>query len=313
MNKGYIRVSDLRNDINNLDKKMDNIGNDNIINHSTVSEIEASINNIENSIKATKRQNFLKTCIKNIKICGRAIQGIGPYVVVASIVFGLQTVIYDVPFFRQDQFKIAQHEQIIDNSGVFDDKVTYVTPDATPVNAAHFSTGWEKKTDGKYYRTIKEYSIGEKTIDELKEIVNNPNITFDEVFGKSTSTKYEVKTEEEITEKEKQEGKGFKIVYRFTDDEDVILQAQDLGQNIGFSIIYLVFTALCSSLIVLWRMEESDFDFMDHLHRIQRENPTIDLSEVIKLFEEKKIKFERVKHQEVTIEDPITGKKSIIR
>ena len=313
MNKGYIRVSDLRSDINNLDKKIDNIGNDNIINHSTVSEIEANINDIEKGIKATKRQNALRTCIKNIKIFGRALQGICPYAVVASIVFGLQVVIYDVPFFRQDQFKIAQHEQIIDNTGVFDDKVNYVTPDSTPINAAHFSTGWEKKADGKYYRTIKEYNIGEKTIEELKEIVNNPDITFDEAFGKSSNTKYEVKTEEEITEKEKQEGKGFKIIYRFNDDEDVILEAQNIGQNIGLSVIYLGFTVLCSLLIVLWRKEESDYNFMDHLHRIQRENTKIDLSEVIKLFEEKKIKFERVKHQQVSFEDPITHEKAFVK
>ena len=34
--EGYIRASDVIEDITELDKKMDNIGNDNIINHSTI-------------------------------------------------------------------------------------------------------------------------------------------------------------------------------------------------------------------------------------------------------------------------------------
>ena len=311
--KGYTSISDLRKDVDNLDNKIDNIGNDNIINHSTVAEIEKEIKDIEEGIKDTNRTNALKTCIKNVKITGRALQGIGPYALVAAAVFGLQVAIYDVPFIRQQQFKIAQHEQIIDNTGVFDDKITYVVPETKPNNAAHFSTGWEKKADGKYYRTIKEYKIGEKTIEELLEIVNNPNITFDEAFGESSNTRYEVKTEDQITEKEKTEGKGFKIVYRYTDDEDVMLEAQDIGPNIGFSVLYAFFTALCCALIVLWRIEESDYDFIDHLNRIKREYPMVDLSEVKRLFEEKKIKFERVKHQQVTFEDPITGEKSIIK
>ena len=311
--EGYIRASDVIEDITELDKKMDNIGNDNIINHSTIAEIEKDINDIEKGIKKTNKSNVIKTSIKNIKITGRALQGIAPYVVVASIVFGLQTVMLDVPFIRQDQFKIAKHEQIIDNSGIFDDKVTYVVPSDKPTNSAHFSTGWEKKADGKYYRTIKVYNIGEKSIEELLDIVNDPNITFDEAFGASTSTKYEVKTEEEITEKEKEEGKGFKIVYRFTDDEDVILEAQDLGPNIGFSITYVIFTALCYLLVALWRDEQSNFDFHSHVDRIQRAYRTVDLSEVKRLLDEKKLKFERVKHQQVSFEDPITGQKTYIK
>lgn len=310
---GYTRVNDLRDDIDHLDKKIDNIGNDNIIKHSTIDEIEEEINSIEKAIKTTKRRNILRTCIKNIKIFGRAMQGVGPYVVVASLVFGLQTAIYDTPFIRQDQFKIAQHEQIIDNEGIFDDKITYVLPETTSTNAAYYSTQWEQKADGKYYRTVKEYKINDKTIEELKEIVSNPNCSFDEVFGKSTSTKYEVKTESEITEKEKQEGKGFKIIYRYTDDEDVILEAQDIGQNIGLSVVYVGFSILLNMLVVLWRIEESDYDFYQHLDRIQRENRNVDLSEAIKLLKEKKIKFYKVKHQEVTLEDPITGTKSTIR
>ena len=39
-------------------------------------------------------------------------------------------------------------------------------------------------------------------MNELKELIKNPNLDFEETFGKNTSIKYEVKDEKQITKEE---------------------------------------------------------------------------------------------------------------
>ena len=310
---GYERASFLESDINELNDSIDNIGSDNIINHSRVADIENDIKRIEGNIKITKRQNVGKSCIRNVKIFGRALQGIFPYVVVAGLVFGGFCMFGEVPFYPQPQFKVAQHEQVLDNSGVVNDNVTYVLPSSSTTNSAHFSTKWEKKEDGKYYRMIKEYNIGSYTTEQLKELIKNPDLDFEETFGKSTSIKYEVKDEKQITKEDLEEGTGFKIVYRYTDEEDVVLKAQDVWPNIGFSLLYIVLTFLPSLLVVIWRSDESDFDFKDYVDDYCDEYKGVNLKELERLFKEKKIKFEKVRHQQVSMVDPITEGKMLIK
>ena len=308
----YTNSSVLERDINRLSDSIDNIGNNNIINNSKLAEIENDIQKIENRIKITNRKNMGKICIRNIKIFGRALQGIFPYLVCAGIVFTVQSLIGDIPFYPQDVFKIAQHEQVIDNNGPISDNVKYVMPNSKTINSAHYSTKWEKKDDGKYYRMIKEYNIGEYTIDELREFVKQPDLDLEETFGKNISIKYEVKNEDQITKEELEEGTGFKIVYRYTDEEDVVLRAQDIGENIGFSALYLLFTFLLSMIVELWR-EESDFDFSNHVENYMDKYQIVDIKKLEKLFEEKKIKFELVKHQQVSFIDPINNEKILIK
>ncbi len=310
---GYDRAGLLESDIDRLNNSIDNIGNDNIINSSRIADIESDIQRIENNIKVTNRKNIGKICIRNIKIFGRALQGIFPYLVSAGLVFTAQTLIGDVPFYPQDVFKVAQHEQIIDNTGLVSDNITYVMPNSKTTNSAHYSTRWERKADGKYYRMIKEYNIGEYTTDELKELINNPDLDIEKTFGKNTSIKYEVKNENQITKEELEEGTGFKIVYRYTDEEDVVLMAQDVGPNIGFSFIYLLVTLIPIFIVALWRDDESDFDFTDYVNDYIDEYQKVDIKELERLFKEKKIKFELVKRQQVTLTDPITGAKVLIR
>ena len=67
--------------------------------------------------------------------------------------------------------------------------------------------------------------------------------------------------------------------------------------------------------VIFWRMDESDYDFGDHVDRIRKEaiEAKIDIEEIKRLFNEKKIKFELVKRGEITLTDPITGEVQVIK
>ena len=312
MGKYYTSSYELIQEINFLKRKIDDIGKENIINHHLAEEVENNINSIAIKIENTNRRNRYSPIIKNIKIFGRALQGVFPYAIITGAIFGLQALIYDVPFIRQDQYKIAAHNEIIDINGLICDKVNYVVSSTSLNNSAYYSTNWEKRDDGKYYRTVKEYTVKYRDVEELKELINNPDMTFDDVFGKP-ETKYEIKTEEEITENDLKEGKGYKIVYRYLDDEDFIVEIQDVGPNIGFSVVYILFTALCLIPIAIIRDKESKFNFREHFYSLQQKYQKVDLTEAIKLFEEGKIKFYRVQHRQVQLTDPITNEKTYLK
>lgn len=302
--------------INEFDKKIDNIGKDNIINHSSLQEAESSYKLINKNIKRANRFNKFITCVRNIKIFGRFLQGGLPYIVVASLTFTGQTLLGDVPFYPQkSEFKVAQHEQIIDNSGVIDEKITYIKEGTGDTNQIQYTTKWEKKADGNYYRATQTYEVGNFTAEHLKEMISDPTFNFEETFGRSKSNKYEVKKENELTKEELEEEAGFKIIYHYTDDLDVILGAQDIGENILLSVLYILATIFAIAPVLYWRFEESDYDFMEHLDRIKTEaiEAKIDIEEIKKLFNEKKIKFELVKKGEITLTDPITGEVQVIK
>ena len=317
---GYKRVEDLQEDINNIEKKMENIGNDNIISHSTIDEIEQDINNVSTNINNTKRKNRRKTCIKNIKIFGRIVQAVFPYVLAASIVFGIQVAVYDVPFIRQKQFKIARHDQTINQSGIVDDEITRILDSDKKSPRIFYNTKWEKREDGKYYRSIKEYYVDKYSTEELLAMLNDPAFDFEKAFGDAT-TKFEVRDEKNITQEEIEASNEFKIVYQFSDDEDVVLIAQDVWPNIWQSFMYILFVSFFELFALAWRNGEFEiqksfnynYDFGKFIANIKKKNKTIDISEVEKLFNEKKIRFEVVKHQQVTLTDPIDNKKSIIK
>ena len=302
--------------INEFDKNIDNIGKDNIINHSSLQEAETSYKLINKNIKKANRFNKFITCVRNIKIFGRFLQGGLPYIVVAGLTFTGQTLLGDVPFYPQkSEFKVAQHEQIIDNSGVIDEKITYIKEGTGDKNQIQYTTKWEKKSDGNYYRATQTYEVENFTAEHLKEMINDPTFNFEETFGRSKSNKYEVKKENELTKEELEEEAGFKIIYHYTDDLDVILGAQDVGENILLSVLYIIVTALVMGPVFYWRFEESDYDFMEHLDRIKTEaiDSKIDIEEIKRLFNEKKIKFELVKRGEITLTDPITGETQIVK
>ncbi len=310
----YVSARELQDELSHLDNKMDDLGNDNIINHNRIEEIEKDIKRIESKIKKTNKRNKTRTCIKNIKIFGRTLQGVFPYVVAAGIVFTSQTLLGDIPFYPQEQFKVAQHEQTIDNTGVLSDKVTYINASDKVKNSAYYSTKWEKKADGRYYRAIKEYDISDLTLEQLHDYILNPGDDIDEnAFGKSKKIKYEVKEEKDITKEDLSEKTGIKIVYRYTDEEDVILAAQDVVPNILLSLAYLFFSFVAALPVMAWRDEHSYYDLGEHLDRIRRTYRKVDIEELERLFKEKKIKLERVKHEQVSLIDPITQEESIIR
>jgi hypothetical protein len=311
MEKEYTIVKNLNDKVEELDKKIDNIGDDNIIGHSTIDDINGLIKDINKDFKRVKGKNIRITSLRNIKIFGRAFQGLFPYLVAVGLIFAAQTGCGDIPFYRQEHFEFAHHEETIDYTGKVSENVIYSDDKADSTDSAYYVSKWEKKPDGRWYRAVKEYErFKNDSLDELFELAKNKDLNFEEIFGKVKDVKFEVRNDEPS---EEEKGDYLKIVHRYKNEEDVMLVPQNFWVNLGLSALYLVACFVACGLVWIGRVEESNYDWGKHLARIKRENPNIDISEIKKLFEEKKIKFERRINPEVTLTDPITGEKQIIK
>ena len=134
MENDIVLVKDISSSIDALDKKIDDIGNDNIINHSTIKDIEEDIARINKKIKNIDNKNRKRISIKNIKIFGTLIRLVLPYVVVSGLLFGVFAIFGDIPFVRQQQLKIAERKIVMetksDNSASKNSYKSYVVKDS---------------------------------------------------------------------------------------------------------------------------------------------------------------------------------------
>ena len=317
MEDGYNLVEELKIGINNLDKEIEDLANANIINNSKLEQVNNSFKNVNNVIKEIEKENIKTVCIRNLKIFGKFIMRLLPYTLIASGLFvAHMLLIKDIPFYPQKVNKVAIHEIKVTKNNI-DDKVLYYKELITVSrdefqSKAYYTSSWQLQEDGKYHRTVKEYTANNFETYEYQLVANNPNTNLLSVLDKELSSKEEVKEAFELSDEDLSSGNTIKFVFRYKDDEDFIIEAQDTGANLVYSLLYILTTLPLLFAPFLDRIAKS-YSYREIVKKKKKENKTIDISELKKLLDEKKLKFEIVKHEQVSLIDPITHKKSLIK
>ena len=309
-------VEKVLDDICELDKKIGDIGKDNIISHSSLDEASEMVKGIDKEINNIKGINRKRTAIKGVKVFGRLLKEALPYVVVAGILFGGQSLIIDPPFIKQDVLKKAEYEKVIDISGKITKKLSYVEDgEKDNSNLLVYASKWEKKQDGYYYQTLKEYVfVDQDNITKMYLNLANKEVTnkFDGITQKAKSTKYLKKAPEDLTPEELAKGDTIFLTYHTHNDDDIIIEAQSDAKNSTGTIIYLVLVAVFS-IIILGTRAVNGFPIKKALKNLKEKYPSIDIKDLEKLFNEEKIKVSVIRKQQVNLIDPITGEKQIIK
>ena len=171
MGKGYTIVQKLNDEVKELDKKIDNIGDDNIIGHSTVEDINGLIKDINKDIKKVDRKNRRMACIKNIRIFGTFIRFFFPFVIAIGMAFGFHNwLTKDIPFYPQRVFKFAHHNESIDKTGIVSDDVIYSSDKSNRGNSAEIITKWDLHMDEAFGMTKYDFLVTEVQ-DKLVETI----------------------------------------------------------------------------------------------------------------------------------------------
>ena len=307
----YQLVSSIKEDLYEVGEKIEKLDFENrsvsgelSISGQLETEINQELDVIEGKIEQVSKKNIKEAIIKNVKIALRFVQLVIPFV----IAFGATTALFyflgDIPFYPEQEFFYKHHETTFDTLGNEEDKESFISTNLTDVhNTAYFSTKWEQKDDGKYYRTIRQYDFTEYTLDELKEMINDPNLNYEQAFGKAKGNSYIAK--KELDEGDSTEKPYVQVIFRYNDDEDIILRGQDMDSNLIYGFLWLLLNIILDVGILAIRSDCSMFDFGECVRDLKRKYRKEDVEALKKLLEEKKITINRVartdeKYQELS-------------
>ena len=311
----YIEIEE---GLKNLDKEIEDISCANINCNNVIDIVNDDIKKIDIKVRKVDLRNIKKSLIRKTKILGKWVVRIIPYVIAFSISFCFDYfLIKDVPFYRQPEERIAIHETVIDSDGARDNIIEYKSrmsmSRSTTEDKAYFTTSWILGVDGNYHREIKEYDLDEYPQDYLESLANKQDKNLVDVLYRYRKSTEEIKSPSELTKEELEEESSVLFICRYTDEEDIIIEAQSVGANIHAGIWFLVMGGVMSLMPFCHRLGGYNERFNKKILSIKNQYKEEDIKELKRLLKEKKLKFELVKRNKVTMTDPITSEKMYIK
>lgn len=93
---------------------------------------------------------------------------------------------------------------------------------------------WELNENGKYSRIVKEYDVSEKSYDDIKELVNNKNLSIENIVGKPIKTYKQ--TIESLSEEDYKRDAHFEATF-YSEDEKIYVTIQNVNTPAGGLLI----------------------------------------------------------------------------
>ena len=309
---------DIEEGLKNLDKEIEDISCANINSGNVIDIVNEDIKKLDIKVRKIDLRNFRKALIRKVKILGKWVVRLLPYIVVIGLAYAFNYyLIKDIPFYRQPEEHIAVHEMVITKGLTTDKVVEYLhnkeITSSVLKNKAYYTTSWIKDVDGNYHREIKEYDLDENSQEVLENIANNKGKNLLDVLYRYKKSTEEVKSPSEITPKELESEGSVRFVCHYSDEEDIIIEAQSVGANTLYSTVFFVIALILSMFPVCIRAGGYFDSFLYQVGCIKDKYKKEDIEELKKLLKEKKLKFELVKRDTVTMIDPITKEKTFIK
>ena len=288
--------------INDLGKQIEDIECVNIVNSTITNKIETNIDGIKKDIHDIDFRNRVDACIRNVKIFGRFMQLLCPYILAVSLAFGTTLVLGDNPFIREKNVHVPKHyEMSVDEKGNSTTDSWY-EKDANNESSFYFYGEWRLEDDGKYHRSVTEYTTNMKK--------NGIGKVIRDYYGeRGTILPDEIR--DEISEKDLYKDFSIAYTYRYDDDKDFILEEQSEEKNDYYKMLFIIFSVVYSIGSTFYRFDYSDFDFTQYCKKYIDGYKPIDLSEVKRQFSEKRKEYERIKKgniKQVDIDDICNAK-----
>ena len=299
-NDDYTLVESLTQKTDRLNNSIDEFQDINVVNNSIIGKIDNSINDVNKDIKKINNINRKRICIRNIKIFKNILKLLLHPFLALCVSFSLSYFIFnDLPFVQQDRVNTMRYETIIDNQGNmstdnhYDDTNWFSTP-AKKKNTMIFKYGKWKKIDKGYGRDYDGYVIGNLSLEQIKELFDNPD-KIDELYANSKTLLFEEK--DEITDEELNQENYIKAIIHYEDTDDYYISPQNEEENIRDSVTFLVLlfgSGLFASSNVKDIIEKRQLSGQGI---ILEDYKKIDIDDIKKQFHEKRIAFERTQKQ----------------
>jgi len=254
-------------------------------------EMQKEINKLEKEIKYSKINNSKIYALRGLKIALRTGQLIAPYAITLGITFGIFSALGGTPFYRDKHKQKLEIMKEIDSLGNIRYEQQYGEYENNTSVISYYSK-WNYVGNNLYSRDIDTYELSDMTEEQILKLINNNDESLREILSEPISKKKETKNN--LSEEELQSDSFLQAVIYSKNDDDFIMVKESSGDNIAFTILWLVVTALAELGPILWRIDGSDFNYVYCIDKIKEKHPTVDVEELTKRLEIKRSNYNRL-------------------
>ena len=249
-------------------------------------EIKKEIQKLEYDIKHAKISNLKINMLRGLKISLRVGQLISPYIVSASITWGVFSALGTTPFITDEYKKSLERKEEINSFGNIKYEEQYDGFESAKGTITYVGM-WNKQDDGFYSREIKTYSTENVEKDIIEKIINDIDInSLEDIFGNNVSYKKQIQNN--LTDEEIQTQPYLEAIIYSTLDDDFIVVKEELVKNSFYTLLWIFVTILAEIATLFVRKEISSFDFKNCVKKIKEKHPLIDEEELVKKLEIKR-------------------------
>ena len=255
-------------------------------------ELKKEVEDLERQIKYEKLVNLKNVLIRETLINGRRLQWIAPFILTAGIMTGCFKLFgAGFPFYRDDVKAYLHTMKEFDNAGNVRYEEQYGEFNSLTHQINHY-TKWEDAGNGFYTRRVESYKLSDITDENVLSLFEKDNLTIEDIFGNKVSSVKETKNN--LTEEELMQGEYLEATIYNKDENDYIMVKEEIDDNVGFSVLFVLFTILAELGPAYYRYEKSSFDYDEVVYDIREKYKKVDIEKVKKLLEIKKENYNRL-------------------
>lgn len=249
------------------------------------------MNALSNQIKLDNLENMKVISKRIVKIYGRLIQLVAPYILIGGITSGaLNFAGLGRPFHLDDIKHINCISKEIDEDGNIHTKEQYKSFD-NDLDILDYHGKWELNSEGIYQRNVQRYSLEDVTEENINKLLNR-EVSISEVLGIPKLNIIETSNNvlpEDLTKTD------FLTVTLYDEElDDYIFIKEPIYVDIINSAVYVISIGFICNEFRKLRKKKSKFDFKESVKKINENYPLIDTFVLTKKLQIKKANYNRL-------------------
>ena len=234
------------------------------MNNNEKQELKEEIKSLKTNLRKTRARNTKKGIVRSIRVGGKVIEQVIPYLVAAGVLTGAFLFLGDVPYYRNNEKRYHNIRTDMDTYGNVSYEEQYGYFENVSDQLYYFDK-WKQNEDGSYSRDVKSYVITKKNYDEVLKIFSKNNIEFSDTKSiedfLNNPKNISKETKSNLPEEELMKDAYFQISTYDKNKNEYRVAKQSVDDNIGYSIIFTVMLIVLE--IAMGRLKRSEYSCIE--------------------------------------------------
>lgn len=254
-------------------------------------DMKSEIDRLNFQINHQKLEMIKANLIKNVKINICRGRLVAPYVITASICFGIGSLFGTTPFIFDKEKCYQKVMEEKDSLGNIRCEKQYESFNESD-NVLTYYEAWHKNSNGTFFRKVHVYKIGNVSLEVVKNILDGSfNKSLEDIFGKPIVSKIETKNK--VSDEELNNGSHIQARFYSVNDDDYIFVDQSITKNIFESILYIFIVMFLEWFVRSYRMCYP-FDYDKRIEKINKKYSIKYIDTLVKQLEIREKNYQRL-------------------